>query len=86
MIGSRLRFLREDHDYSLEAVARCIGATRSQIARYEKGIMNPSVATLAKLAKFYGVSMDYIAGQTNEPKRTVVIKSTQASGDSKMGA
>lgn len=65
LLGKRLKALREDNDYNVAIVARCIGAERSQIARYENGDMNPSIVTLSKLATFYGVSMDYIAGRTN---------------------
>ena len=41
---------------------------QQQYARYEKGINEIPFSYIIELAKFYNVSIDYLAGLTNETK------------------
>lgn len=61
----RLRDLREDKDLSQETVAKIIDTDQSYYAKYESGKRPIPFERVIKLAKFYGVSLDYIAGLTN---------------------
>ncbi len=64
----RLKDLREDKDLNQEQVAKIIGTDQSYYAKYEKGIRPISFERVIKLAKFYNVSIDYIAGLTNDKR------------------
>lgn len=61
----RLRDLREDKDLTQEQVATIIGTSQSYYAQYENGKRSIPFDRIVKLAKFYKVSIDYIAGITN---------------------
>jgi len=60
MIGSRLRSLREKHQMTQERVSKELGVTRPAYTQYETGAREPDAATLAKLAEFFDVSIDFL--------------------------
>ena len=60
-----LRDLREDHDLTQKTVAALLKTTVQQYCRYEKGDRELPLHHAVTLAKFYNVSLDYIAGLTN---------------------
>lgn len=63
----RLQDLREDNDLRQEDVANVLGITRQQYQLYESGKREIKFSQVIVLAKFYKVSIDYIAGITNDP-------------------
>lgn len=65
---TRLRDLREDNDLTQEqaAIIGCI--SKKSYERYENGIRDIPLEVIIKYAKFYKVSIDYIAKLTNERK------------------
>ena len=65
----RLRDLREDHDLTQTQVAKMLGMSQTGYSKYETGENDVPTAVLIKLANFYGVSVDYLLGQTSEPRR-----------------
>ncbi|MCL2773601.1 MAG: helix-turn-helix domain-containing protein [Oscillospiraceae bacterium] len=64
----RLRDLREDADLTQEQVAKVLYMLRSVYQRYESGKREIPFNIAIMLAKFYNVSLDYIAGFTNIKK------------------
>ena len=63
----RLRELREDRDLSQREIAELLNCTQTAYGKWENGKRDIKIDDLIKLAKFYNVSLDYIAGLTNEP-------------------
>ena len=64
----RIRDLREDHDKTQGDIAAALFMQREVYRRYETGEREPPFAIMIQLADYYGVSLDYLAGRTNEPK------------------
>lgn len=62
----RIRDLREDSDKKQAEVAEYLGTTKQYYSLYEKGANEISFERAIALAKYYNVSLDYIAGLTNE--------------------
>lgn len=62
----RLRDLREDADLTQKQVAEYLFVHTTQYRRYECGDSEIPLDVAIKLAKLYKVSLDYIAGLTNE--------------------
>lgn len=60
MIGKKLRELRGDK--TLQEVADALGITRVSLGYYEKGERKPDSDMIIKIARYYGVSSDYILG------------------------
>lgn len=65
----RIRDLREDHDLTQRKVADMLGMSQTGYSKYETGENDIPTSILIKLAKFYDTSIDYLLGQTKNPKR-----------------
>lgn len=65
----RLRDLREDKDLTQQNVADMLFINRRTYAAYENGINSMTPETLIKISNIYGVSIDYLLGLTDNPKR-----------------
>jgi len=65
----RLRDLREDKDLTQEQLVRILNMHKTTYTNYEQGKREPPFELMVRLAVFYGVSLDYIAGLTNDPRR-----------------
>ena len=63
----RLRDLREDSDLSIRKLAELLNMQRTTYHNYETGKREVPFDLIITLAKFYNVSIDYIAGLTNDP-------------------
>ncbi|WP_294472826.1 helix-turn-helix domain-containing protein [uncultured Ruminococcus sp.] len=59
----RIRDLREDNDLSQQKVADYLEITRQQYQLYESGKREMPMHLFIKLADFYKVSLDYLAGR-----------------------
>ena len=67
----RIRDLREDRDMTQTQVAKMLGMSQTGYSKYETGENDIPTAILIKLARFYNTSIDYLLGETDEPKRYV---------------
>lgn len=63
----RLRKLREGTRplRGMAATSELIGLPPGMLRKYERGEAKPTAESLAKIADFYHVSMDYLWGRTN---------------------
>ena len=61
----RIRDLREDRDLKQQEVANYLLCDQSLYSKYERGERELPLAYAAKLADYYGVSVDYLIGRTN---------------------
>lgn len=57
----RIRDMREDNDKTQEEIASYLGIKRQQYARYESGQQEIPLHHFIALARFYKVSLDYLA-------------------------
>ena len=66
---SRIRDLREDRDLKQVQIAKMLEMSQTGYSKYETGENDIPTIVLIKLAKFYNTSIDYILGETDNPKR-----------------
>jgi transcriptional regulator with XRE-family HTH domain len=64
----RLKEIRKDNDLSQKDIAKVLATSQVQYSRYEMGIRLLPIDKLAKLAKYYNTSTDYLLGLTDERK------------------
>lgn len=62
----RLRDLREDADLTQEELVKLLKMHKTTYTNYEQGKREPPFELIIKLAKFYDVSIDYIAGLSED--------------------
>lgn len=65
----KIRELREDSDLNQTQVAKMLGMSQTGYSKYETGENDIPTDILIKLAKFYNTSIDYLLGETDNPKR-----------------
>lgn len=67
-----LRKCREQSKLSQKQVALEIGVKPPTVCQWEKGIKAPSRENIAKLAKLYQVSIDYLLGENTDACRSIM--------------
>ena len=65
---NRLKDLREDHDLKQQDVAEILKISRQYYQCYEAGKNEMPIRHYVTLAKYYNVSLDYIAGILPRPR------------------
>ena len=50
IVAENLKRLREERKLSLDAVAKCSGVSKSMLGQIERGVTNPTISTLWKIA------------------------------------
>ncbi len=66
---TRLLDLRTDKDLTQKECAKIAFISKNSYIRYEKGERVPPLDVIMLLAKYYNVSIDYVAGLTNSKKK-----------------
>ncbi len=66
---NRLKDIREDRDLKQSDIAKLLDTTQEQISKYETGKQLMGIDKYIKLAQFYNISIDYLAGLTDTPKK-----------------
>lgn len=64
----RIRNLREDNDLTQKQVSDYLFCDQSLYSKYERGVREVPISIIIKLAKYYGTSVDYIVGLTDNKK------------------
>ena len=66
MVYRRIRDLREDNDLTQRELAKILNCSQQVYSNYELGQRDIPTQVLIQLARFYGVSVDYILGLRDE--------------------
>lgn len=61
--AERLKELRTENDLSQASLAKAIGVSQKTIDYWERGVNEPKATYIIALAKYFGVSCDYLLGQ-----------------------
>ena len=62
----RIRDLREDKDLKQKAIADYLMCDQSLYSKYERGEREIPLRLVIRLAEYYGVSVDYLVGLTDD--------------------
>lgn len=64
----RLRALRRQRKLSQIRLAMELNVSQNTICRYETGEREADYTTLVRIADYFGVSLDYLLGRTDNPE------------------
>ena len=67
-LPGRLLNLRKERELSQRELARKAGIPFNSYCNWERGHNEPTLANLKRLANFFGVSIDYLLGETDIKK------------------
>lgn len=65
----RLRDLREDRDLKQTDIAKILQSSQQQVSKWETGEQMMGVDKYIKLAVYYNVSVDYLLGLIDTPRK-----------------
>ena len=65
----RLKDIREDLDKNQEDIASVLNITRQQYQLYESGKREMPMHHFIILARYYNISLDYLAGLIDKPRK-----------------
>ena len=66
MIQERLKALRKEKAETQVQVASAIGIREQHYQKFECGVNLPNIKNVWKLADYFGVSVDYLIGRSDE--------------------
>ena len=66
-IGQRIETLRTQKAMSRPALSAALGLPRTAIEKFETGRQTPTQDQQAKIAKYFGVSIFYLRGESDDP-------------------
>ena len=66
----KIKELRHEKGLSLRAMCAEINIPASTLSQYERGVREPNISMLIKLADYFNVSVDYLVGK--EPKSKTI--------------
>lgn len=78
--GDRLQSLLNERGLSKSDLARHLNVLPSTISRYTHGRI-PDAETLDRIARFFGVTVDYLLGRTDDPHGLAIPETEQAPDD-----
>ena len=74
----RIKEIREDSYLLQRQLAEYLNCTQQTYSRYETGDLEPSLPVMAKLARFYDTSVDYLLGLTEDKTQHWNSESTES--------
>lgn len=60
MLGAVIKKLRTEHDISQTQLAKELGVSKQSVSNWENDNIFPSIDMLTRIAKYFGVSCDYL--------------------------
>ena len=76
--ATRLRELRKSNNVSQQKLSKYLNFGYTAIANYESGRNQPSLDTVKKIAQYFGVTVDYLIGVSDYPRRENDITDKEA--------
>lgn len=67
ILSKRMKELRSERNWSQDRTARELNMVLRTYCRYESGEKDVPFSFAIKVADFYQVSLDYLAGRTDDP-------------------
>lgn len=67
--SERIVQLKKERHLMQKDIASVIHVTTRQYQRYEKNETQPTLRVLIALADYFDVSLDYLVGRSDDPKR-----------------
>ncbi len=65
IFSSRLKELRLDNGVNQVALAKALNVSKGVISLWENSLREPTLSNLISIAKYFGVSLDYLVGLTD---------------------
>lgn len=71
-LGSRIAELRRKKNMTQEELAAELGVTPQAVSKWENDLSCPDITLLPQLARLFGVTIDELLGNQNQPETTLL--------------
>lgn len=68
-LSERLKELRANNNVMQKEISEVLGIAPRTLRGYEGGTREPNIDKLIEIADFFDVSLDYLVGRSDDPKR-----------------
>ena len=69
IFADRIKSLRKAKKVTQSDISELLGVTKTQVSDLENGKTTTSIERLCTLADYFDVSLDYLVGRSDDPKR-----------------
>lgn len=69
IFSERLMLLRKQNNLTQNQLGTELGTKKQSVNNWEKCVSLPSLDLASSLADYFNVSLDYLVGRSNDPKR-----------------
>lgn len=77
IFGERLRKLRESIGLNQSDFGAKFNLSHNAIGMYERGVREPNMDRIIQFADFFGVSIDYLYGRTNDRQKLFQVETRE---------
>lgn len=67
MIRDKIKKLRDENDITQSELAKALGVTTSAVSAWEKGINEPRMGAVHKIAQYFNVTKSYLVNDEDSP-------------------
>ena len=85
MFSDRLKYIRKKLNMTQAQVSRFFGVTQQAVAKWEAALSFPEPDTIARLARYFKVSADYLLGLSDNPHPPGEFAQVKIIGEVKAG-
>lgn len=78
-IGLKAKKLRDKSNMTLKELSKKTNLSVGYLSQFERGINTIAIDSLSKIAKVYGVELNYFFPETSEEKESIIMKSYEHS-------
>lgn len=82
----RLRKIRRQDGLSLDTLAAKTGLTKSYLSKVERGVKTPSLASILKITKAFGIQVGHLFGETTDDDTICVVRRSERKPIARQGA
>lgn len=75
-LGQRLKELRKERGKTQAQIGKLLNVSNVSVSGYENDTREPDSAALKKLSDYYGVSIDYLLGNTDMPNGPITTNTS----------
>ena len=72
-IGSRLKYVREDHDLSQTELAENLGMTQKAVSSWENDRTYPRMQQLVEMCSIYNCTLEYLTGTRQHDQSDITL-------------
>ena len=72
-IGSRLKYVREEHDLSQTELAEKLGMTQKAVSSWENDRTYPRMQQLVEMCSIYNCTLEYLTGTRQHDSRDITL-------------